>query len=327
MKGEPDADRPDRPDASLLEAAATTLQELLDLDDAPHWRVLRRDVRKRSTLFRLAAAHRVGTTHAWAKVDAPSASSAEREQIARRVARFRDSLAFEEQVSPLLALELGARDVSFDRPLAIDIERLSAVRLEVPGRQLGRVFSQVFPGRRHAGLDTLSQLGVAVRRVEAVSESFGASFDRAQLQGRVDAELELAERSLDTDMHQRVSNHARELVAGIDLSGSAVRAHGDLSPTNVLVDSGRLGLMDFSWRRYLAGESVAHLVARLSVEPRTPAGWKRSAVAAVLQGYRCETVDSWRLAYLLRLLRWSSKSSAARRDWALQELIMLVADG
>lgn len=325
MRALPDVGRPNRPDASLLKSAATSLQELLELEEAPRWTILRREVRKGSTLFRLAAAHPSGPTHAWAKTDVPSASSAKRDRVDQQLVRFRDSLAFEEQVSPLLALELAARDVRFDRPLAINIEQLSAVRLEVPGRQLGRTLGHSLFGRR-ASLDTLSQIGAVVRHIEAITKSFGASFDRAQLQRCVEAELERAAPNLDTEMHRRVANRAHELTADIDVSSSAVRGHGDLSPTNILVDSDRLGLIDFSWRRSLAGESVARLVARLSVEPRTPAGWKRSAVAAVLRGYGHDGVDSWRLAYLLRLLRWSRRPSPPLRHWAKEELIMFVGD-
>ena len=62
-----DTDRPERPDTSLLEVAGTSLQELLKLDDPPRWTVLRRDVRTRSTLFRLVARHQAGKTYVWGK--------------------------------------------------------------------------------------------------------------------------------------------------------------------------------------------------------------------------------------------------------------------
>lgn len=317
--------RPVQPDASLLQEAAESLQELLQLEDTPRWSVTARDVRKRSTLFRLAATHQFGVTYAWAKVDAPTGSPLKPGQFERILARVQDSLMFEQQVSPLLAVELGEHNVAFDRPLAINVAQLSAVRLEVPGRELGHVLNRMLPGRRRAGAKTFSQVGSVVRCVETVSGSFGPSFDEEWLERHIEAELDRVRGKLTTALHRRVSELAHELAAGIDLNRSSVRGHGDLSPTNILVDSGRLGLIDFSWRRFLAGESVAYFVARLSIEPRTPLSWKRAAVAAVLEGYRCDEVASWRLAYLMRLLRWSAKSAPDRRDWARAEMSAFLA--
>lgn len=310
-----EADRPARPADDLLARAAVTLGDLLGLDEAPRWSVLDRQERRRSTLFVLEARHPAGRTGAYCKVDAVSGVA---------LAMARDSLRVEQQVSGRLAEVLGSHHVRADWLLALDVGSLSAVRLAVPGRPIGRAGYHMMPGRRRDGLKLFGRVGEAMRMVEEVTRTLGPTYDAERFDRRLHAELEQARKGLPARLREPVTLVATDLRAAVDIESAALWGHGDLSSTNVLVDSNWLGLIDFSWTRYLAGESIAYFVARLGAEPRTPAGWKRSVISAVTKGYGVDEVESWRLAYLLRLLRWANKPSTALRQWSHGELLRLV---
>ncbi len=315
--------RPLAPDARLLEQAARTLAERRGLPALPDWTVLQRQERRRSTLFRLSAVCAGVDVHAWAKVDAVDDGDAAAAE--RRLARFRESLLCELRVAPVLEDRFCHLGVGFDVPLAIDPEALAAVRLEVAGRPLGRAATYLRPGRQKRGLDLLARVGAALRAAEDAGATLGPSFDRPALHRRLDPYLQQARERLDVGVMAMLEDRIPSLVSAIDIEVAAVHAHGDPSPTNVLANGTQVGLIDFSWRPYLAGESVAHLAARLSCEPWVPDRWRRKARDALLSGYGRANVPSWHLSYLVRVLRWAVKPDSPTSRWARDELDRLLA--
>jgi len=318
--------RPTRPDKRLLAFAGLSLQASLGVSDTPVWSVLRREVHPRSTVFLLEAAHGSGRTRAYLKVaHVPVESGGGRESQDRSI-KERRSLVFEQQVSDRLEAALYPRGVTFDRPLALDVERLSGVRLAVPGRPIGRAGSHMVAGRRRTGLRLYRLIGEAMRLVEGVTREAGPAIGGDELDQRLTTALARARPGMPRRLHECVSVVARDLQASINPASATVWSHGDLSSSNILTASGRVGLIDFSWRRGLAGESIAYLVSRVSVEPLASTSWKRAISEAVLEGYRGHLTDSWKLAYLLRLLRWAQRSSPIHRSWAEAELRRLAAE-
>jgi len=317
--------RPEGPDADLLASAALSLQRLLALQETPTWSVMRRDDRPRSTIFLLEAEHGAGSTRAYLKAALLPGDATDDPRFERRRSKERGSLVFEDRIAGRLFEVLSSEGVGFDLPLAIDVEGLSAMRLEVPGREIGRAFSRMIPGRRNQARASYEAVGRAIHLAEGQTRLLGPSFEEETLDRRVQAELEQARRGMPESLHRPVAAKASQLRSAIDIETAAVWGHGDLSSTNILVDAGRIGLIDWSWRPSLAGESVAYFIARLGAEPRTPANWKSSLTEAVLRGYGADSEGSWQLAYLLRLLRWANKSSTVLRGWSHRELARVVA--
>ena len=315
-----DGARPARPNEALLADAAAELRRLQSLSVTPEWVVIDRQERKRSTLFGLEATHEAGRTRAFYKVDVLPPARADPVRRLERVARLRDSLAFEQQVGEDLSAALERDGVSCDRPLAVDVERLSAVRLEVVGRPLGRSIRYLRPGGRRLGLDVYRKIGRAIRVVEQQTQPLAQPLDHQELERRLNDHLTAASRELSAELRARVQDHANHLILNLDLETATVWGHGDMSPSNVLVDARHVGLIDFSWRRYLAGESLAYFVARLGVEPKSPEWWRRSVRRAVLSGYGADDVASWQMSYLFRLLRWSRKTKPELRRWSRERL-------
>ncbi len=64
-----------------------------------------------------------------------------------------------------------------------------------------------------------------------------------------------------------------------------VYAHGDFSSSNVLIDNGRVGLIDFTWPLRQRGFDLAHFAFRLEYDSAAPATFTAPLRDALLAGY------------------------------------------
>jgi tRNA A-37 threonylcarbamoyl transferase component Bud32 len=64
-----------------------------------------------------------------------------------------------------------------------------------------------------------------------------------------------------------------------------VYCHGDLSGSNVLIDRGNFGLIDFTWPLRHRGFDLAHFAFRLEYDSAVPAALTSPLVESFLSGY------------------------------------------
>jgi hypothetical protein len=66
--------------------------------------------------------------------------------------------------------------------------------------------------------------------------------------------------------------------------GALAYAHGDLSPSNILIDDAP-GLIDFAWVPRMRTYDMAKLAFRLEYGSPAPASWTSSLVDSLIEGY------------------------------------------
>ena len=330
-------DRPSRPDPELLRRGHDEVSHRLGHEPGP-WQLVGRCTRPRSTLFVLRCRHAEGVIDAVAKIDylQSAEEDAPRHETLRRVQRRRRELTRERELAPQLIDIVQARHLTLkiDEPLAIAPDRLSALRLMVPGKNLDRLAKVIARAGIRQAIDAFHVLGQFISLMEGVGER-GDHPDqrvrRSQFE-RLDRSVQRL-RSVGTfpdpdGLRQRamVLLH-REL----SKSDSVVLTHGDLSPSNILLRKNSLGVIDFGWTHRIRGHDLAHLLARVEVErPQLP-GLAASARRALLDGYGQRHADdrSLELAYLDRASSAAVKLGGARgrrARWRLHRVCEAIMD-
>lgn len=321
-------ERPAEPAPELLTRATEGLTRRIGHEPGP-WAIEERRERPRSTLFLLRARHANGVTHAVAKVDYLSARPEKlaADKLQRRVHERQEQLRRESRLAPALTRAVAEHGlaVTIDEPLAVLPERLSGLRVMVPGRELERAVTGL---RRHGPrqlLALLRELGRFVRVMEEVGSGTGLAHSDvlSPQRRRLDRALERLNRAGPCDDLDRLRERSQALLEReVTERRAVVSTHGDLSQSNVLTGERGLGIIDFGWSHRLKGHDLAHFLVRIESErPRVP-GFASAARRALLEGYgpREPTDRSVELAYLDRASSTLRRLTGLRGRLAQQRL-------
>lgn len=323
-------ERPDQPNRELLERASLRVAPMLGVDDSSsiQWRVLRRLDRPSSTLFLVEAIAPGGSVRAYAKQAIPPPYEPERRQ--RWVDRARAGLERGDVLETRLFEMLDPSQVRFSRTLAVDLPTLSVVTLEVVGEPFGKPWRHLFGGERRAqAAEWLHRVGEVVRTIEKCTQE-KIDVDTEARAAAVERRLERVSSVLPAETLSRVEQRMWELDSMATAGGRPlIYAHGDLSPTNILVGD-QLGLIDFTWPPMVRGFDIAHLAFRLEYDTMAPAGLTAPLVKSLVDGYGdVGLTDSaaWHFTRMTKLLkivegagRWSADPRVRR---ALGEIEMI----
>jgi thiamine kinase-like enzyme len=105
-----------------------------------------------------------------------------------------------------------------------------------------------------------------------------------------------------------------------------VYCHGDLSGSNVLVDGGRLGIIDFTWPLRQRGFDLAHFAFRIEYDSAVPATLTSPLTEALLSGYGDTAASEQpgyqfvRLSKLLKVVEATGPSLMTRKGRARAEI-------
>jgi Ser/Thr protein kinase RdoA (MazF antagonist) len=312
--------RPAVPRDDVLEDVARSLTDIAEMDSPPRWRVVDRQERRRSTVFRIDAVSGRTVVPIYYKTEhvAPRGDEVTtRKELRRR----RTALETEARLAPALTSALKAEGVAFDRPLCVRPDILTAVRLGVPGSPLGRSLWYALPGRRRRSTRLFYSIGRLARRIEDVGRSLGPPLSDDECRVRMTSELERSSQAMSPDDIRAVADLIDRLFAAGGVAENTLWTHGDLSPTNLLVHRGRVGIIDFGWVPHFAGRDVWHFIFRISSGDSIYPRWQRHLTRTVLDGYGAAfDTPAWRLAHLQRVLRALRKNQEPLRRWGRNAL-------
>lgn len=294
-------DRPTEPDAGILIEAAGALGAV----GVARWEVEDRIERPRSTLFRIRASNTAGPPiEVYYKVSRPPPYEGER--LERWVGTVRSGLARAKELESRLARLVEGEDITFSRALAVDPDSMTVVTLAVPGEPFGKVWRYLVPGARRATrVESLRLAGRAARlieecTVEPVDEdpSWSSMIERrlARVQEVLPPAALQGLEGLMVGLADELQKTPRPMVY----------CHGDFSSSNVLIDDGRVGLIDFTWPLRQRGFDLAHFVFRLEYDGAVPATLTAPFTEALISGYGDpEVVDEpgYRFVRLSKLLK------------------------
>lgn len=328
----PSVTRPVSPDDRLLEEAASRLATgaLVPVS----WSVETRIDRPRSSIFPLrATAEGRDLGIAFYKVMLPS-TKGDPDRHRLRIDRARTGLGRAMQLEDRLALLLEGEAIAFSRALAVDPETLTSVTIGVQGEPLGSLAGHVLTrSRRRRAARWMELTGRAARAIEActVGDVDDREGERSDLMSRRIDRLEGMFPPERVGLLRRRVEELHGAVMGSDRP--LTYAHGDFSPTNLLVSDEGIGLIDFEWVPRLRVFDLANLVFRLEFETPLPERMVRPLVEAALRGYGESNVMNtphWtlhRISNLLKVVRYGPRpfyqlqSGRTRRAFAELEAL------
>lgn len=332
----PSQTRPEAPDDRLLAEAAAKWAVLLGEPATTEvgWDVGPRMDRVRSSVFPLrATAGNREFGSAFYKVMLPSTKgNSERRQL--RVDRARTGLMRTMGLDDRLADVLRDEPITFSRALAIDSESLTTVTLGVAGNPFGNVTRHLTTrSRRDQALKWMEITGRAAFLIEQCT--IGVVDDREdERSDLMDRRVERVTSWLGPGVGDRLRCEIDDLYEQAMASARPLTyAHGDFSPTNLLVGDG-IGLIDFEWIPRLRVFDLANLVFRLEFDTPLPIRVLRPLIGAALRGYGERDVVAtphWRLHRLSNLMKFVAEGPrpwyeprSARTRRAATELTALV---
>jgi Phosphotransferase enzyme family len=302
--------RPEAPDPALLVEAGESLAgaHLDGPAESIRWDVEERMERPRSTVFRLLATSRSGSSaSAFYKEEQPSRGLP---------ADFvRAGLARTKELTARLAAVSVPRGIRPAPVLAVDPQRLISVCLAVEGSSPpGPVWGSMVPGRWRHLLDCYRRVGEAVRLIEGlrVQDSDQIHDPRWVWEGAVDG----AASYLTDEQMVALRRNLRDLVEELVAEGDVVYTHGDLSPSNVLAADDHIGIIDFHWTPRYRGYDLAVMAYRLEYAGLVPIGRSAALVDALVEGYGDRDIRrsaGWRYYLLIRQLGLAARG--ARASW------------
>jgi aminoglycoside phosphotransferase (APT) family kinase protein len=311
--------RPEQPDARLMWAACQAVGRRSQYSDLPSWRVLSRIERRRSTVFECAVGWPPGAASdvkVFYKADYVS-PDAPPDKRRRDIQRFSSALEREAALAPSVAKGLAALGVQSDELVALDVERLAAVRRAVPGRPLGSLGATALRSPQ-AFTAVFSRVGLALRAIEAAGTSITGPAPERSPEDHLGWRVQNASEVLEPSQRSWLVKVVASLPSAEPAPMRWLWAHNDVSLTNILVHRGGLGLIDFSWREGYPFHDLAHLRARLETSALPHRGLARRAVAALEQGAGVQSGASRTLvdlALLERALRYLPKRRHPTTTW------------
>jgi hypothetical protein len=290
--------RPDAPDQAMLEEASARLSQRLGFLVGTSWKVLDRFDRPRSTVFKL---QNVSPEHE-VQIFYKAYVISESHSIPRsaRIQRHREAFAVETQLGNTLRLALARESIRFDEPLALDPQKLVAVRTAVPGRQLGKALTFAVPGRQRLGRQVYRQVGQALRIIEQVG-SIRATPDSFDIGREALRNVDSSAPYLSPSQRTRIEGLLALYSEAIDSNEALAWTHGDISPTNILQNREGIGIIDFTWSPKPRFSDVARLIARLEMESPRSRRWTASMCAEVMRGFGVDPAGPGAAWYFARL--------------------------
>ena len=315
--------RPTAPDREMLEAASTRLTQRLGLLVENSWDVVGRFDRSRSTVFRL----RNSSTNPGVQIfyKAYIISGGKGSSRSGRIQRVRQALLVESQLAGELGPALAEECIHFDEPLALDPERLVAVRMSVSGKQLGKALSYAMPGQRNQGRYIYRKVGLALRIIEGVGSQRPPP-SSARVEHEILKNLDSSARYLTGSQRTRLEKLIALYLEAVDIDEALVWTHGDASQSNILKNGKCIGVIDFTWSPKLRCSDLTQLVVRLETEaPRSPR-WTTAMCREVMDGFGIDPEDpgyAWRLAYLDTAIRAIRRKRPRVQSWGKNALDQL----
>lgn len=327
------ADAPTRADDlrdDLLEVArANILHDLhLDRNEVGWWRVESAWTRPRADVYRLSIRTPARKLYSYYKV----AGRLDRSTGVRRPPAdedFRTAIARSIEAEEDLAVAVRGLDCRIPRLLAADVEQATTISTAVTGRALGLATPRlVQPFRTRSAM---FRLGRALRSIETVGRRWADDRPIGAMIDSFDRRLE-AIPSLSQEDLSALKSRVRRSYAGAGESARWIASHGDVSPTNVLIDGKGLGLIDFSWSLAPPGHGVFQLSTRLAFQRPQYRRWTLGVERQLVNGYLHESPDPSRDSYALDLCRlngWLRMIEYRRperppRQWA-EQMVRLMA--
>jgi len=256
------------------------MAEGVDVD----WQIRFRAERPRSTVFQIAAIPSSGPqVDVFYKVAKPPPYGEERRERWERVVR--GGLARSPDLERRLASLLEGEGIKFARALAVDPDSLTVVTLAVPGEALGKVWRRALPGRARAR--TLEVLTVAGRAAYLIEEcTVGTIEEDHSLSSVIERRLARVRDVLSPSTFEGLERLMTDLAHEMTKTARPmVYSHGDFSSSNVLVEDGRVGLIDFTWPLRQRGFDLAHFAFRLEYDTAAPAPFTAPMTEALVEGY------------------------------------------
>ena len=298
-------DRVVEADPDLLAEAATSIANVLGTTGGIRWLSGEPLQRPRSVVIPLEARDSSGrSVTVYFKRSYPPPY--EEERRLRWEATVRSGLTRAPELESRLAELVDGEGIGFSRALATDPATLSVVTTAVPGQPMGRVWRHlVTSDSRESAARLLRRCGRAARLIEECSPDRiepepGAEDPVGRRVARMRGKLQ--DSKLDR-LRERMERLSAELSAS---PSPTVYSHGDFSTTNVLVDEGRIGLIDFTWPLRQRGFDLAHFAFRLEYDTAAPAWMTVPLIDALIEGFGDEQATErpgWKLVRLSKLLK------------------------
>ena len=317
--------RPDSPPTSLLSEARHQLAGRLSLDPEDlRWDIGERLSRKRSTLFHLTLRSAAGESMATAYYKAPYFPLV-LQRPDRNLERVRVALKNSRSMGDHFAKLAGTSNISINVTLALNQETLEIITLGLEGRPMGNPLAySISKGRRTEATEACMRVGTAVRLLEGIPVPVPGA-ERERIWGEAERKLTAASSILSGAEVNRLEELLTQLLAdAFDQARPLVAAHGDLSPSNVILLQGGTGLIDFMWSPQLHGFDLARFVHRLRYATVSLGAWTETLVEATLEGYGDPSAPEqpgWRITALQRLLATALRSPLQRRRRSVRRAI------
>ncbi|HWB89801.1 MAG TPA: hypothetical protein VG872_11430 [Acidimicrobiia bacterium] len=296
--------RPEAPDPHLLEEALASLAVRSQLEpEGLRWRLDERMERRRSTVFALTLESPAASAVATAFYKAPFLPAELQDE--RRLSRLRDVVIRSQTLGDEFAERTADIGVAVNVVLAFDLSTFESVTLGLEGRPMGSPLRHLRSraGRRDA-VEACFRVGRAVSILETLGHDETTSADIAAARKTLRRKADRANSYLSSEEVTRLQVAMDRLLDEAVAGGMPV-AHGDLSPTNVLMMKGRTGIIDFIWARQVPGYDLARFVHRLRHSTLGWAPWTERLVEATLHGYGNREIlahAGWRFAHMSNLL-------------------------
>ena len=235
-------------------------------------------------------------------------------------ARFARSQALTDQLIDSLA----GTPISAAPVLAVDAREPAIITLGVSGDEMRPAAFAGWPLGRKDKHEVARLTGFACAHIERVGDSETALVSVPDVLAVADHRLEQSDDDAVPAIREtirRVERMASELVS----SGDSVFGHGDMSPTNLLVHSAGVNLIDFTWRTRLRGYDLGVFSFRLFASSLVSKRAMQSIDAALLDGYVGASGDqlsprSMDVVELLLLMRGLANKSRRVRGRSLAAL-------
>jgi hypothetical protein len=299
--------RPRSPAPELLDDARRGL-ERLGFTPSGRWEVLSREERPQSTLFVLGILSSGKPVRVYYKQE--YVGQLHRDDAGRRRQAFRRcrALRVEEALNDDVCDRLGREGLLASRILASRPSELTAIRLEISGKPLGRLAwrgASTLPR-------SLDRMFEAVGRGLRIIESVG----RAGPSPRPSASAEVRRRILDdlwrcgarlpTSARRRIEACAEFHIEQLEAEGGLWYVHGDINHTNVRVCRGRVAYIDFGWEPGPPRADLTDLMWRLRLQRPQVRPVTHRTTAALLRGYQSESPGRT-VGSTLAQLRWVAR--------------------